>query len=906
MAGLLLATYFCAQRVPFTSTALFQSAREFVFSSYGASRLRIYNNVNGRPFESCPSEEQQRTELFERMQPKVHDLLQKHTHEPQRIAALLAFYNRETTTFYRAPCRAGWVRRFDFMDYSYSFPGATPYIWLFRVFGLTEIYVSLWLMAAAYIGYWSAFLIGSAILRSNLGGLLVIAGIEIACRGLSRTGNDVLYMLLAFPLMLAGQLLIAEDPDENPADSPLPWWRIALRPWWRMAGLVLFGVFSVLCLFGLPIIIKMYAPVVAASVALIAVLQRTRTSMKLMGPEQAPVSVASVRVASNPQPKHRGASKYRGASKPRSIRPPAKQAKTWRDTVERAYRGAFTFFRLFVQTRRIALLRAGLAVLTLFVCRFPYAHYSAQLLAPVSAVDAAQSEEYVPVTMMGYTFERPSYHGFLIGDANYSMILLRDPLLANSGVVNLFQSFRPWSNYYWLDTFLHRPWLIFLHWWGRFFEVVCFHRFLSAGMYGPNTVIDTWIYWFGLLVLAVASLRFDRPVLWPVLGVVYFEIFGVSVLQGIIHTHALYYARGVWFLWALLPVTSVLICVRFRRVFETGPQAWGWIRTQAARRPKRQIACVAGCVLVLIWGLIRVAHREVYVYRIWTAEHYGLFNPESYRTHAWLVQQLDELQSLGSFEPGAVSMYAANVMYFQYAATGYHKHYLAGKLPVDYDAEGEKCRRSMMDYYRRALQEAPGNPNFYQYAQLFHVPEWVDIFTKALERFPNHPYRAKMADDLANAGILPKENARIAADALGALYRDTARYRPGYRRLPDVTGPQPVMASRTPEGIHVRLEPHQEIWLDQVNTYGSDRYKLALYIRSSAGGLELCIATVHGCRSAPSMVTPDDLHPYHVFETNPLEPDEANARVVIKTRGQGADFVLRDLYPLLENPRFYN
>ena len=54
------------------------------------------------------------------------------------------------------------------------------------------------------------------------------------------------------------------------------------------------------------------------------------------------------------------------------------------------------------------------------------------------------------------------------------------------------------------------------------------------------------------------------------------------------------------------------------------------------------------------------------------------------------------------------------------------------------------------------------------------------------------------------------------------------------------------------------------------------------------------------------MVTPDDLRPYHVLETNPLEPDEANARVVIKTRGQGADFVLRDLYPLLEDPRFYN
>ena len=593
LAGLLLATYVCALRVPFTSTELFQSTRDFVFSSYGASRLRIYNNVNGRPFESCPSEEQQRNELFESMQPKVHALLQQNTHEPQRIAALLALYNREAATFYRAPCRAGWVRRFDFMDYSYSFPGATPYIWLFRVFGLTEIYVSLWLMAAAYIGYWSAFLIGRAILRSNLGGLLVIAGIEIACRGLSRTGNDVLYMLLAFPLMLAGQLLVAEDPQEDRADSPFPWWRMILHPWWRIAGLVLFGLFSILCLFGLPIIIKMYAPVVAASVALVAVLGRSGASMKLIGREPAPELVASVRVAPNPQPKHRGASKWqskrRSASKPQSKRRQPKQAKSWRETVERAFRGAFTaayaFFRLFFQTRRVALVRAGLVVLTLFVFRFPYAHYSAQLLAPVSAVDAAQSEEYVPVTMIGYTFERPSYHGFLIGDANYYFILQRDPLLVNSGVANLFQSFRPWSNYYWLDTLLHRPWVIFLHWWGRFFEVVCFHGFLSAGMYGPNTVIDTWIFWFGLLVLAVASLRFDRLVLWPVLGVCYFEIFGVSVLQGIIHTHALYYERGVWFLWALLPVTSVLLCVRFRRVLDTGPQVWSWVRTQVARRP---------------------------------------------------------------------------------------------------------------------------------------------------------------------------------------------------------------------------------------------------------------------------------------------------------------------------------
>jgi len=823
LAGLLSALYFCHQWVPLTAPSLLQSVHEFAYASYGNSKILIYPNVNRRPFEVCDSQQKQRDEMFARVTPGFEGAVRPISEEYKRITALVRVYNREATSFYYSDCKAGWARYFYYIDYAYSFPGATPYVWLIRQFGLTEIYVSLAVMLGAYIGCCCAFLEGRKILGSNLGGLLTLAGLAFAAKYFSYGGIGLQYDLLAFPLMYAGQLLAASSADGK---------RLRTPSWRWFAGLILFAVFSVITLFGLPVIIKLWATAVAVVVTAVLLMRRNRN----------------------------------------------------------------------------AVMQAAVVVIVLLACRFPYSSFSEKLLRPVSALDSAQGAEFTPVTMIGYTFERPSYDGFLIGDANYAWILNSDPILKQTGAPSLFHSFRPWSNSHIFEVLIWRPWLLPLHWWRRFFEVVRFHEVLSTGMYLAHPVLGTRIFWFGLLMLALACVSGrDRPAVWPAAAICLFELFGVNVLQGLFHGHALYLYRGVWILGVLIPVLTALICVRIMQGWAAAPRVLleKW-RLVSRRRWLSASGTVAA--ILIAWVMVQEARRESVVFRIWTAIDFGLFAPEFYRPHDWLTTQLEDLKSLGSLEPGAVSMYAANVMFFQYHGKVYHQGYLKGKLNVDFDAEAERCRRSMIAYYRTALKEAPDNPHFPTYAQMMELPEWVDVFKRAIKRFPDSFYVPMMAFYLSTYSFTPQDRAfysDLAADSLGRFYRQTANYRPGFRRLPSVTGPISASAQTTAEGMRVVLKPREEIWLDAVNTWGSDRFKLALFAKVYSGEATLCIATTKGCRSDSVLVKGDTAFPYRILETKELSLEESTARVVFRAGDAGATLALRDLYPLVENPRFY-
>lgn len=182
------------------------------------------------------------------------------------------------------------------------------------------------------------------------------------------------------------------------------------------------------------------------------------------------------------------------------------------------------------------------------------------------------------------------------------------------------------------------------------------------------------------------------------------------------------------------------------------------------------------------------------------------------------------------------------------------------------------------------------------------------MFARAIERFPESPYVPMMAHDFAMNPVVPAERRFFfgdrAAEALGRYYQRTSGYRPGFRRIPAIGGPGAVQKEIIPEGVQVTLQPGGEIWLDALNTWGSDRFKLALYAKVASGAATLCIATPKGCRTdaIPIVDTP---FPYRVIETGELAGEETTAIVVLRAGDHGAVVILRDLHPLVENPRFY-
>ena len=232
-------------------------------------KLLIYVNVQRRPFEVCASQMQQRDDMFTAVTHDFEVISRSNPGEFRRIAALVRDYNKEALAFDGSPCKSGWSRFFYYIDYAYSFPGATPYIWLIH-FKLSEIYASLAVMLSAYIGCSCAFLIGRRLVGSNIGGLLMLAGLILTTRFFPDRGISLQYNLLAFPLMYAGQVLAV--PESGGSHRRIFSWK------WG-AALVLFGAISVITLFGLPVIIKMWALAVALLTAAVMVMQWNRRAL---------------------------------------------------------------------------------------------------------------------------------------------------------------------------------------------------------------------------------------------------------------------------------------------------------------------------------------------------------------------------------------------------------------------------------------------------------------------------------------------------------------------------------------------------------------------------------------------------------------------------------------------------
>jgi hypothetical protein len=98
-------------------------------------------------------------------------------------------------------------------------------------------------------------------------------------------------------------------------------------------------------------------------------------------------------------------------------------------------------------------------------------------------------------------------------------------------------------------------------------------------------------------------------------------------------------------------------------------------------------------------------------------------------------------------------------------------------------------------------------------------------------------------------------------------------------------------------------------------TFGTDRLALGLYLHVLEGEVGGQLVDGHGKRLGDlAVMSPGDGFPYRALRFENLDgrppdraraQDERTAQLALAAGPQGARFVIRDLYPLVENPRWF-
>jgi hypothetical protein len=556
-------------------------------------------------------------------------------------------------------------------------------------------------------------------------------------------------------------------------------------------------------------------------------------------------------------------------------------------------------------------LRRAVLLLAFFtVFQSPYQRFSAGLLGPVSSVNTAASDEFKLVNVVQYLNERPSHFGNFTLDFNQIWIHDGDYYLRRLSPVSAFHhGYPPWGRRFLTETLLRHPTEIPNAWWKRFAVQMMFHKELSHGIYGAHATFGTVVVWsavgFGFIVLLGGR---HSSSAWPLIGIVFWEMFGLQTFLALMHTHNLHLIKGLVLLWCALP-TLAIVGARKAATWLRPPFFPHW---KAWRLPRglAMAAVAAGAVLLVLAGawIVRELRKETHVTHIWLAVHDGLTEREAFLSPDALVREIEAVRDLGGEAPGTVSMYGA------WALFGYLERVRAYTALTGRPISEDHVKRLMFQYYKRALAEGPDNPHFYSYARYFNDPDWPVVFATALQRFPAHPYRAMMSWDLATEATSLTGNDRTRYQALYQTsvrdqLHDSESFRPGYVALPSVTATGPVVA--TADAMLTTALPGEVVALESFPTFSTDRLSIGLFLRVTEGQLSGRLVDERGGRLAdlPAM-SPADPISYRAWHFDdiagnfPKRPD-SHAQLVLVAGPRGARFLVRDLYPIVENPRWF-
>ena len=553
--------------------------------------------------------------------------------------------------------------------------------------------------------------------------------------------------------------------------------------------------------------------------------------------------------------------------------------------------------------------RAILVVVMVTAVQWPYQTFSKSLLAPVGAVNTAAAEEYKVLSAVQFLTERPSHFGNFILDYNFTWMFDADYYLIQlSPVSAMHHGFPAWGRKFLQETVLHHPTELPNAWWKRFLIQTVYHDQLSYGIYRNHQTAGTVTLWLAVTLIAFLVLRGRRlAACWPLVGLVLWEVFGLHTFLGLMHIHSVYIAKGIPLLWTALPSLAFL-GVREGVALASKPPNWRW--PARINGWSRRLAVVGVAVVLVVGGgwAVREYRKEVHAMRVWRAVHAGQYLKEAYLSPEDLVREVDAIRDLGGNDPGTVSMYGAWALFGYLERLGNYNKVTGGQL------QAADVKRLQMELYQRAVSEAPENPHFYPYARYLEDPNKLQVFRTALERFPEHPYAIMMsyfvgAEDPSLTFDERVGYYKVYDDAIRRQLKASSKFRPGLRELPAVVASGPVV--QTADGVFTTLLPGEVAKIEPFQTWGTDRLAIGVFLKVAEGQV-----TVHldGQPDAKlfegPVVTNAATTSYRAWHFTGLEADPQSSRtattgLVLQAGPQGARFTIRDLYPIIENPRWF-
>jgi hypothetical protein len=253
-------------------------------------------------------------------------------------------------------------------------------------------------------------------------------------------------------------------------------------------------------------------------------------------------------------------------------------------------------------------------------------------------------------------------------------------------------------------------------------------------------------------------------------------------------------------------------------------------------------------------------------------------------------------------------MYAAWAMFGYSERTKYYKTYLGENVVM---ANAERAKSLVLPLYHQALIEAPDHPYFPVYAIYFGEPNWVQLYQNTLSRFLDHPYAPMMSWYLATQSTLPADEKanymRLYEENVGRLLEASEEFRLGYQRLPEliVSPALNTDVKETEEGLLVFASPYVQIELREIDTLNSDRVRVGLFLHVLDGQVwGQLIGAGNKHIGDPIKMGREDFRSYRLFSSENID-ETSTAKVILTAGEQGARFLIRDFYPMIENPRFF-
>ena len=549
--------------------------------------------------------------------------------------------------------------------------------------------------------------------------------------------------------------------------------------------------------------------------------------------------------------------------------------------------------------------RAVMVFVLVTVVQMPYRSYAFDLLAPVAPVNTADAEEYKTVNAVMFLDERPGHFGTFILDYNFTWIFDGDYyLLQLSPVQALHHGYPAWGRQYLVETVLHHFEELPKSWLGRFTAQLLYHRELSYQHYQGHALAGAIVLWISVPLFLFVVLRFRTTfAAMPLVGLVAWEVFGLHTFLALMHVHAIYLMKGVPMLWTSLPIIVVLAGREAWALRHWRPR-WSWPRER-----RRQLVAVAACGVALVVGFWaqRVVRKEIHVTRIWRAVHAGQYYPDAYLSPDDLVREVDAIRDIGGEMPGVVSMYGA------WALFGYNERLGAYNTLMNEHIQPEYVKKLMFDLYHRALKEAPDNSHFYPYARYFADPDRVSILREGLRRFPDHPYSTMMNFFVAIEDPSLTYDQRLGYyaaydESIRRQLREYPQYRLGLVTEPEVQSNGPAV--KTEDGLVVTLLPGETAHVGRFHTYGTDRMALGAYLKVTQGMVRASLEgqpTAKLVEDGPIGASPAAYRAWHFREMvgDQLSASTRESSLELRAGPEGARFTVRDLYPMVENPRWF-